>query len=412
VTVGFDYVKTTVWYAATVDGTVQYPTIVYTFSDIVSQVSKNHPPPSSSTGDLYEDSVVLNDVSNPALVWWSFPGEPESFPPTYFIDFETQDNDRVTNIKTVNNVLMVGLKTSLWKINSLPSERSASFERGKAIEVVSTTYGIANEMCACVFTMPGRGDLLAFASDSGIHATDGFGFDTYTDGLNWANIISTNPAIISTPLALINDPSKQELLFYFRNDALDPETFQCLHLNYSTEHLQGGRPKVSGPVHMRNAVGAAFASLESAWPVRRSTGQTQIYLGYGGTATAASAGSVMRENGTTIPATDPTMGYVTRRMYLADFANEWLLGDVFGYTSNYTGTPAISYVVEKTKTNDAGTATAGPKTITLGGQKLHMVSPRIMGEGMRVSASVSASAFTQEMLVIDGENWTEQDSGR
>ena len=176
--IGVDYVKVYVYYGASVDSTVQYPTVVYNFGDIVSQVSKNMPPPSSDTGDLFQDQLVVNDVSNNSVMRWSAPGDPEAFPPTYFLDFETRDNDIIRNIKVVNNRLVVGLDSSIWRINYLPSERDASFDRGRAAEVISRSQGIVNNQCACTFTVDGGSEQLAFISNKGLCTTDGFNFIT------------------------------------------------------------------------------------------------------------------------------------------------------------------------------------------------------------------------------------------
>lgn len=409
---GVNYVKATVHYSGSVDGTVQYPSVVYTFGDITAQVSKNHPPPSASTGDLFEDSLVLNDVSNPSLIRWSSPGEPEYFPPTYYLDFETRDNDEVTLVKVVGSTLVTGLKHSMWRVNYLPSERDSSFDRGKAMQPISKTYGCYGPMCATTFSMDGQPEMLAWVSRYGIHATDGHSFVTYTDALNWRDVISTTST--SAPICLINDRERQELLFYYQNNANGNETYLCLHLNYSADHLVNGIPKVSGPVHMRNFVSPVYGSLETAWPVQRTDGSTSVFLGYGGVSATAGAGQLFVEDGSTtsIPANDSTAKYRTRRMYLAGFGNEWVGNEVYGYCGSYTGSPVITYVAQNTKTNDTGPTQVYSKSLTLAGQKLHKVSPRATFEGMQVTATITASAFQQELLVIEGEGWGEEDSGR
>lgn len=411
-TLSIDYVRVRVTYAATTDSVIQFPTVVYTFGDITSQVAKNGLPPSASTGDLYEDALVVNDVSNRALIRYSAPGEPESFPETYFLDFETRDNDIVTLIRVVNNRLVVGLETAIYRANYLPSERDSSFDRGKAIEAISRSYGCVNPMCGVVFSRDGGSETLAFVSDHGIHGTDGFSFDTYTDGLAWSQIISRTST--SNAICLINDRDRQELLFYYRNDALGNETYMCLHLSYASEHLVDGKPKISGPVHVRNynATGPVRASLESAWSARRTSGAQDVYLGYGGTATAAGAGFVYRETGTTLPAQDDTVKYATRRMYLGGEGMEWKLAEMYGYCGSYSGAPAVTYTLNNAKTNDAGATTVGSKSLTLGGQALHKVQFQQMCEGLIVTAQVTASAFSQESLILDGEGYGVEDAGR
>lgn len=410
---GIDYVKATIHYGGSVDSTVVYPTVVYTFGDIVSQVSKNFPPPSSSTGDLYQDSLVVNDVSNPAVIRYSFPGEPESFPPTYFLDFETRENDQVQNIRVVNNRLVVGLDTSLWRVNYLPSERDASFDRGKATEMISRSFGIVNPMCACTFTIDGQTEQLAFASYKGIHTTDGYNFITRTKNQNWRNIISLTST--STPIALLNDPENRTLRFFYRNDSITNETFMCLHLSYDAADIDAdGSFKVSGPVHMRNydATGGGYASVESAWAVPRSNGNTGIYIGYGGTSAAAGAGKVYFETGTAIPSLDDTAQYTTRRIYAAGLSAEWMLDDLYGYCGSYSGTPLLTYTFNGTKTNDSGPTSRGSKSVTLRGQKLHKVTPKVQCEGLTITMQASgAGTFAQEMLVFGSTDFGREDAG-
>lgn len=408
--IGVDYVKVYAYYSGTVDSTVVYPSVVYTFGDIVSQVSKNHPPPNASTGDLYEDSLVVNDVSNPSIIRYSFPGEPEAFPPSYFLDFETRDNDTVTLVKVVNSKLVVGLGNSIWRVNYLPSERDSSFDRGKAVAPISRTYGVVNPMCACVFSMDSETELLAFVSDSGIHVTDGYSFKTLTEGLNWRNVIAVSGST-SVPIDLINDRERQELVFHYRNDDNGAESYLALHLSYAQEHRASGLLKVSGPVHMRNFLSSQRGNLKSAWPVQRDTGATNVYLGYGG-ATAAGAGQVYRETGSDLPAQDPRLAFITRRMYQAGFANEWRLNELYGYAGSYDGAPTISYTVLNTKTDDTGETTLSSKSKTLAGQKLHHVQFALGLEGARVSAVATASAFALESLTLEGDNFGDQDSGR
>lgn len=411
--INVDYVKVNVYYAATFDSVVQFPTVVYTFGDITSQVGKRGAPPSSTTGDLFEGSLVVNDVDNPRLIRYSFPDEPESFPSTYFVPFETNENDRVRLIKVVNGRLVVGLDSSLWRVNFLPNERDAQFDRGKSREAISRTYGVVNAMCACVYSTDGPADRLAVVSDQGIFDTDGYDFREITDSQDWRGTIATLDGTY-TPIALVNDRERRQLLYYFQNtDDYGNETYLCLPLCYSAEQLVNGKPKVGGVLHMRNynVANGTRGDLKSAWCLPRTTGEWQVYLGYGGTATAAGAGVVYRENGTAVPAEDTTMRFVTRRMYLAGFSNEWELADLYGHAT-YAGSPSVTYFFSGNKTNDAGPAQVGSKSVTLGGQRLHMVSPRIGTEGLQVTAHVTAGSYAADFLVLDG-NWPGgQDSGR
>jgi len=420
-TIGIDYVKVTVYYGASIDSTVQFPTVVYTFGDITAQVAKNFPPPSSNTGDLFQDQLVVNDVSNPSVIRYSAPGEPEYFPPTYYVDFETRENDQVKAIRVVNNRLVVGLNTSLHRVNYLPSERDSSFDRGKATEVISRFYGIVNAMCCTTLTIDGESELLAFVSNKGIHTTDGFNFITRSKNQDWR--LYQPLTATKAPIALLNDPEKRELLFYFRADTgYGNETYQCLHASYAREDIdREGNFKFSGPVNHRNFATPNFASLESAWAVAMPDGSTAIYTGYGGTAagtTAAGAGSVYFETGLNIPSNSQGLRYRTRRIYAAGITGEWTLDDLYGYCGqNDDGSSpdaTINYFFIGTKTNDTGPVQfGGTKSIALQGQRLHKVSPKKVVEGLEVSANITATGndFQQEFIILGSRNLGPEQAG-
>lgn len=357
---------------------------------------------------------MVNDVSNPSLVRYSFPGEPEYFPGTYYMDFETRKNDEVQAIRVVSNRLMIGLDTSLWRVNYLPSERDATFDRGKAVETVSSDFGIIGPMLCCTFTIDGEAEQMAFISHKGLHTTDGFNAITRSKNQDWRNYISLTST--STPISLLNDPENRCLRFIYRNDSLGNETYMQLFASYDRADIDAaGNFKFSGPVHMRNydsAAGGTYASVESAWAVSRSNGNTGIYIGYGGTNTAPGAGKVYFETGTTIPSNDSTCQYTTRRIYAAGMSAEWMLDDLYGYCGSYTGSPILTYTFKGTKTNDTGETSRGSKTITLAGQKLHHLSPKVQVEGLRITMQATASAVACEQLILGSTVYGTEDSGR
>ena len=410
-TLSVDYVKVTVHYGATFDSVVVFPTVAYTFGDVVAQVGKNGPPPTSNTADLFEDTLVVNDIENPALVRYSFPGEPEAFPATYYLDFETRDNDRVRCIKVVNNRCMVWLDNAVYRLNYLPSERDASFDRGKATEMISGQYGAVNPMCVAVYSPEGSIQKAAFVSHKGIFATDGYNLEELTGGLDWRGVISTTAT--STPICLINNAEDQELVFYYRNDGLaSQETYVALHLCYSEDHLVNGRPKVSGPVVMRNFATPNYASLESAWAVQRSAGHTSIYLGYGGSETGPGAGKVYIVSGENLPTNYPHMRYQTREMYLSNYGGEWRSNDLVFYLS---GGPATAHVrASARKTNDdSGYQVGGLLSKSFDGRRLMTMSYRIAGDAITYAVTSSGQVANEHrFLLIDGTDFGVSDQSR
>lgn len=414
-TFSVDYVKATVYYGATIDTVIPFPTVVYTFGDITAQVGKNGPPPTSSTGDLFEDTLVVNDVNSPSVVRYSYPGDPESFPGTYFLDFETRENDQVRCIKVVNNRCMVWLDSSLFRLNYLPSERDASFDRGKAIETVSSQYGAVNPMCVAIYSPDGATQKAAFVSHKGIFATDGYRLEELTAGLDWRGVISTTST--SSPICLINDPEQQELVFYYRNDGLgNNETYMALHLSYAADHIEGERLKVSGPVVMRNydsGGGGTYASLESAWAVPRSSGTTSVYLGYGGSSTAAGAGRVYRENGSALPIETPTLRYATREMYLAGFGKEWRSNDLRLYVGGNQAAVTASAQAKTRKANDdTGLVAGATNSLTFNGRRLGHMPLRQMGEAIQLTVTASGADQAHHFMLIDGSDFGLSDPGK
>jgi hypothetical protein len=169
---------------------------------------------------------------------------------------------------------------------------------------------------------------------------------------------------------------------------------------------------------MRNysaAAGSARADLKSAWNVPRSSGDTGIYLGYG-SATAAGGGLVYRETGATIPAENPNMQFITRRMYLAGESNEWTANEIYAYVGSNTGTAGIDLTLLTVKTNDdAGEVTKSTNTVAFAGRKHGKYEFRQIAEGLRISANASGNPnndISLEHLVIDGENFGVEDSGK
>lgn len=402
------------------DSEIPFPAVIVEIDGTDASVGSHGLPPRSTTGDIFQGSLVLNNVDTPANTYHSLPGAPDYFPSIYFIDFETPDNDRVTNIKTLNNRLGVFLATRLFRVNYLPTEADANFSRGICKEEVSSELGCVNAMCAVQYTGPTGRTEIAFVSNVGIHSTDLFIVRDLSTDLDWREMFT---AASATALALINDPEHSELLFYYRNDALAPESYKCLHLSYDGVHIKkGGALKLSGQVHMRNYASAAsvYADLRTAWPVQRTSGLTSIYLGYGASATsatAAGAGYVYRETGSNIPALDPTMDYTTRRMFLAGFGSEWRLSDLYSYinvgiTSGTQGWTCTPYTV---KTNaSAGLVAQAAKQLTWNGEVLykHNFNLGIEGGQFRFSqASASAqNPWAIGHLVLDVEGAGDEDS--
>jgi hypothetical protein len=104
------------------------------------------------------------------------------------------------------------------------------------------------------------------------------------------------------------------------------------------------------------------------------------------------------------------MGYTTRRMYLADFGNEWRLNNLWGHVGPANSTPTIQYSMFTNKTTTPAPQRPG-KVDHARWPELHKVPFALQSEGLTIQASITASAFAQEFIVLDGDDFGEEDAG-
>lgn len=258
----------------------QYNAIVIDVGlDVTTATSAAGQPPTASTATVFEGAMVSNDIAHPSWIRYSQAGAPEYWPSLYFLDLETDDNDIVTCVATVNNKLIVGQRGSLFRINYLPTEEDAAGQRGLAFECISESHGILNPRTACTFQGPDGRQLLAFVSHNGVFATDGYNITKLSKVLSWKRLSGPGIDTFNVVKALVNDADAGQLWLYTTTTAY-------------TLHYQGGQLRWTGPHSMRNnSPGAGTANISSATTTRLSTGTYVHFLGYSGSA-AQGAGAV------------------------------------------------------------------------------------------------------------------------
>lgn len=213
----------------------------------------NLPPPIATTGDIYDGQLVLNNLARPAVIQYSLPDKPEYFPALYYINFESKYKDSVTCIRRVNNALVVGLQSSIKRVNFLPRESDAEFDRGRAQEDITTDHGIAGPQAATLFTLPGVGTLLAYVSSKGIHITDGNTSRELNSDLDWAATLNLGVDGNDTPYLercmLVNYASEYALrLAYVPYGGTTVSKY--LQFSYHPLHLKNGQLPAMGPCSM------------------------------------------------------------------------------------------------------------------------------------------------------------------
>ncbi len=256
--VDVDYITITVY---TTGGTVTqivnlsgkpFRTVNVSVAGITSSYGADGPPPVASTGDLFEGQLVLNDISDPSMIRYSLPDNIESFPSVYFLNFESKTQDKVTCIRRLGNKFIIGLAQQLNRVNYLPRETDAEFDRGRAYESISETEGIVGTQASCLFSPDGGALLLAYISHAGPRYTDGFQSFSLSDDLDWANTVRLPVSGAATNYLqnciLVNYAVLQQIWLYYTPPGQTTNT-KALVFHYNKAHRKGGGTyKVTGPI--------------------------------------------------------------------------------------------------------------------------------------------------------------------
>lgn len=297
-----------------------YPILTISIAGVSASVSKNTQPPLADVGDIYEDSLVINDTSDITRVRYSFPDDPDVFPSLYFISMETARNDEVMSIVQIGNVCLVLTKEQVWRINYLPREQDAEFDRGRARDRVSGAIGSISKRGAVVFEMPGSGQMVGYISASGPMLTNGFVWNTMSDDLDWEATVNT--AQLGN-CVLTNNPRLFRLELDYAAVGSDTNN-KTMYFHYHPTHIKGGataqtstqarslKLKLSGPVN-RAASSVAGGFVSNVWQVWTGhVSDGKVYNEWSGNKDNSSAGGI-------------SFKWETGDMYLAQHGNEFIV---------------------------------------------------------------------------------------
>jgi len=229
-----------------------FRTVNVSVAGVTSTYPADGQPPVATTGDMFEGQMVLNDTQDQSIIRYSLPEYIESFPSIYFLNFETKVQDFVTCIRRLGNKLIVGLKQQIYRINYLPRETDAEFDRGRAYEAISETEGIVGTQASCLFSPDGGALLLAYISHAGPRYTDGFQSFSLTDDLDWGATVrlpvSGTAANYLQNCILVNYGILQQIWLYYTPPGQTTNT-KALVFHYNKAHRKGnGTYKVTGPI--------------------------------------------------------------------------------------------------------------------------------------------------------------------
>lgn len=358
-------------------------------------------PPISSTGDIFENSVVVNDVTKPSIFRYSTANQPEYFPDLYFGRLDGSKGEAITCIRTVGNRVVIATRSTIWRVNYLPRFQDSQFDRGRPLDLISSDLGIATPKAACLYTSQTDGrPMLAFFNDKGLFATDGFTIQQLSADLDWAALTSS-PISGATNAFLVNNEAQFTLSCFYAS-AAQTAAGQRLDFCYHPSHLkEGGVFKSSARLRI---------SVPGRW--------------------ADSAAYANRPNDTPLVAVGTVSGYVdilgstlygdytvkTRRFYPGGFGNESRIRSIYvtRFDENKVDSGVASVGASASYTNKADFTTSASITIPSGCRDNARWDVNLMGEQVQfnIAYTPNAPAATDGIVAfgLRGDDFGDEDS--
>ncbi len=370
-------------------------------------------PPTSSTGDFFGGSLVLNDLRDETALRYSLVGEPEYFPKPYEMRLNaSKRRDKITCIRSLGTVLVVGLENSIERVNFLPRETNSDLTDGLAHEELATDHGIPGRLAAVKFDMPGQGTILAYASAAGTFMTNGIWTRPLNIDLDWLQTVKLTA--LGSCVFRVYPREKWLVLYYCPYGATHNRNTRKLVFSYSMSHIkEGGFLPVLGPIVVSGRASAEVIDSGTSKLVTGHETSGVIYIEDSGT-TIPSGYRVLINSSSDTPASfeegdGRTTASVdvkilprirTRRMYPAGIERDareeriYVLFSPYGANS-VTAVPAVGGAVVNTQT--VGNTTISSNTAVFSSVLAGM---RIIGTGIDPGTIVTSVAGDFKSIIL------------
>ena len=219
-----------------------YEIISATIAGVSQNVPKFAPPPVASLATVFEDSILLNDTSDTSRLTYSYYDEIHAYPS--FNEFAFPEDD-VVYFARVGAGVVVGLKESLWRINSFPRPEDGGVQPERAKDQIDGAPGMVGPLAACLFSF-GLGLRLAYVSTAGLCVTDGANWTVLTSDIDWKKEIDVGGLSSSV---LINNTTEFRLELYASTPSGGRAGFYFYyHPSHSKQGEEGFRTKATWPI--------------------------------------------------------------------------------------------------------------------------------------------------------------------
>lgn len=240
------------------DFTDPYPVIEITVSGEDFVLERNGTPPVASMGDIFENSIITDDMNNIGLMRYTFSDSPRSWPDSYFINFERRQRERLTRITRLGSIVIAATDQRLYRVNYLPREGDAEFDRGRVYDIIAPNVGIVGRRAATFITLDGDEPVLAFVARSGLFYTNGYRFYSLDIDLDWSTLVSPDHV---DDIVLIDVPHLFILVMFYTPFGGTSNT-KALFFHYHSSHRkEAGNVKVTGPISI-SAMDAVYIASE------------------------------------------------------------------------------------------------------------------------------------------------------
>lgn len=227
-------------------------------------------PSISTTGDIINGMLVMDDASNGTDLVASLPDDVDAQPDAYRLPLD----DRIKVVRAYGRGGIIGCENSVKRLNYFPKETDADFTRGLAFEDITVDHGVVGSRAAVLVDLPGRGTVLAYHSHNGLHGTDAVTSVTLNEDIDWTGSSTGTPLIEPTLIhrtVLKNYPKLYLLALYYVPNGGTRMT-KVMYFSYHPVHLkeQGKLPAI-GPVSCQSGAADTFLLL----------GQSRLVTGHG-----------------------------------------------------------------------------------------------------------------------------------
>jgi len=254
-----------------------YELVSVSLTGITTVVPRNGAAPKATTGDVFEETLMTNDVDNPSHLRFSFPTVPDAWPATNVIKFNDKERDVVRVIVRMGQFALVALRGGLYRIDTLPQANDSVFATERVKAKIDGAFGCVNAKAGVLFSF-GDGLRFAYVSRYGILITDGSRWDVLTDDIDWEALVEVSKLDLAR---LINNPRLYRLeLTYVPKGGLLPTKMLLLHYHPSHAKTGGGgglRAKVTGPIN-RDANGLWVTQISEVAHVFSGNDDGRVYV--------------------------------------------------------------------------------------------------------------------------------------